>query len=321
MGSRQHALAERACARKTGPAPARRQAPSPPPRGSAAESSRRRARSAYRRRTPAAHARFCRRRLDTAAQDHRHADGDDDQRRDVGLARRLDRNLGDEPDRAPRPRSRHGDGQRQGEPAATRDAAIMPPSMMNSPWAKLITPRGVEDDREAERRQRIGRADRRPVRKNCRNCDTAGFRRRRRFERRIAGESSPRSLGAPSLDQLPFAVVDLDHAEGRWLQAQVIRRRHVDHAAGAGEPVVFSISSRTLALSAEPARSTAAFQMENASRAWPPKVETSSPVLAVIERDVFLLDRLLRIVGGAGREPESPRPAIARPRPPRRRVG
>ena len=31
----------------------------------------------------------------------------------------------------------------RGAPAATRTAAIMPPSMMNSPWAKLITPEAL----------------------------------------------------------------------------------------------------------------------------------------------------------------------------------
>ena len=98
-----------------------------------------------------------------AAQEDRGADGDDDQRRPRRRrARARSRADAAHARRPPRRQSRAVRPAASGTPAATAKNVTMPPIITNSPCAKFIDVGRVVDQGEAERDQRIDRADRQP---------------------------------------------------------------------------------------------------------------------------------------------------------------
>jgi hypothetical protein len=77
--------------------------------------------------------------LDQTANHQRGTNGDDDQGDRFGAFDRLDRQLFDQHTHDGRHHNRQHQRHRQRQPAWVKNTASMPPSMMNSPWAKLIT--------------------------------------------------------------------------------------------------------------------------------------------------------------------------------------
>ena len=117
-----------------------------------------------------------------------------------------------------------------GRPAMCVKTVIMPPSITNSPWAKYDV-RGVVDDGEAEGDQRVDRADRYAGQEELHEFGHRRGAQRKGIRRSGDGLGAGRGL----LDEGPGAVLDLEHAEGREVEAEVVLRGHGDDAGGASE--------------------------------------------------------------------------------------
>ena len=147
-----------------------------------------------------------------------------------------------------------------GTPASARNTVDHPAQHHELALGEVHDVGSVVDQRKAKRDQRVDGADGKPGKDELqklghRDEGLAALGLVDRI-RATAGKlrRPARSLISRAGDQRPVAVLDLEHAEGREIEAEMIGRRHVHDAAGADIALGFSISSRTLALSALLAR-------------------------------------------------------------------
>ena len=96
--------------------------------------------------------------------------------------------------------------------------------------------RGVVDDGEAEGDERIDRADRHPGQQELHEFGIGCPAPARGWRGQGApGPAGPGGVRPALLDERPAAVLDLEHPEGREVEAEVVLRRHGHHAGRPGE--------------------------------------------------------------------------------------